>query len=417
MSLRMLRPVSSGLLLALLIFGGSCRVAMAGTELELGQQLPGESIPQFEPAGENSATEAGPLPVFAESEGVAVNAPAVGNGDSKAEVTLQGTVSHIDDIAPSLDQLFSMTFADDQADVSGKSNQHFYGNFHKLAYKGKNILNYVFDYRAFGPSTEASNVILEEHKRSKSLEASAYQKQRELDEKHLQTVGSIMQLAMGIGMPDPSRGQKLIDSGRKSLNDLIGEKRADEIFTTLEKNGKTLSFPRSLSDQDFFDIQQNEKQIQQIVKSAINSDQTLSEIRKDLHRYNSHSNLSIRATGILQTALSVASFSPTFVAPAAETGYFVLMLATGGPEQDKLLRELYLSKCIESREKVINEKAHLALDSYHMSVLSQNAVLLGCAQSMVRQMCGEATMHEVFGDSAQSGEGVSVVNRSSPTTH
>jgi hypothetical protein len=72
-------------------------------------------------------------------------------------------------------------------------------------------------------------------------------------------------------------------------------------------------------------------------------------------------------------------------------------MATGGPEQCKLLKELYLDKRFESRWKVLNEEAHLAVDNYQVAVLTRNPVLLACAESVVCQMSSPDTVTRVFG--------------------
>jgi len=297
----------------------------------------------------------------------------------------------------SLDQFFSASILDKAAEASAGQPQHFHVCKRKLIGKGLDILNYMFDYRAFGPSTEAANVILDEHQRAKSTEARAYYRQRERDEKSLEVASNIMQLAMGLGMPGTARGRSLIDSSLQSLRQLVGEDQANQILAGLQKYGKELSFPPALSNQDLWDMHQRENKIRLMVQSAILSDADLKAVTSGLHRYNSHGKFAQRAVGLVEAGLSIAAFSPSFVAPAAESAYFLLMMATGGPEQDKLLKELYLSKRLDSRLKVINEKAHMAVDTYHMALLSQNPVLLACTESMVRQMSGEETMREVFG--------------------
>jgi len=79
-------------------------------------------------------------------------------------------------------------------------------------------------------------------------------------------------------------------------------------------------------------------------------------------------------------------------APIAETTLLTFMTVTGGPEQDKLLKEVYLSKCLQSRANLINEKAHLAVDCYDMAVLTKNAPLLSCTKDLIRQMTNEKAM-------------------------
>lgn len=313
-------------------------------------------------------------------------------------VTVHGNISHTVGAAgdKSLDRLFAMVPPDAQKDQEGKAPGHFKVNLAKALYKGKDILNAAIDYRAFGPSTEAADLILDEHAKTKHAEARAYYKQREQDEQHLQTMSSIMQLAMGLGVEGTPRGQRLIDTSLSSLRTLVGQSRTDEIYGVLKARTRE-SFTRDLKGQDPWDMKEREEKMSQMVQAAADTDPLVQEVKRDLHRYNRHSKLAIHATGILQSALNLAAWSPTLAAPAAESALFALMLATGGPEQDKLLREIYLSKNLESRLKLINEKAHMAVDTYHMALLLENPVLLDCTVSMVRQMSGDAITREIFG--------------------
>ena len=91
--------------------------------------------------------------------------------------------------------------------------------------------------------------------------------------------------------------------------------------------------------------------------------------------------------------------TPTFVGPAAKTALVAFVMATGGPEQCKLLKELYLDKRLESRCKALNEEAHLAVDNYQLALLTKNPVLLGYSESLVGQMIGGHHVNEVFGTS------------------
>src|SRR5690606_13528977 len=104
-----------------------------------------------------------------------------------------------------------------------------------------------------------------------------------------------------------------------------------------------------------------------------------------LHKYNKRSKAMMVTSSVVQTLLGAASLTPTFIGPAAKTALVTFIMATGGPEQAKLMKELYLDKRLESRWKVLNEETHLALDNYQLAILTRNPVLLGCSESVVGQ--------------------------------
>jgi hypothetical protein len=308
----------------------------------------------------------------------------------------------------SVDRLFTFTAPEQEADRAVKVKSPFQANLHKLTYKGKGLLNNILDYRAFGPSTEAADLILGEHKQSSSLDAKLYYTQREQDERQIKTSACILQLAMGLGLRDTARGKKLTANSLSSLRELVGDSRSAEILAALQQQSSRLTQANTLAGQELLDLNEKDERVKRIVQSAVSTDPVVQEVKDGLHKYNSHSKFVERATGVLQTALNIASFSPTIVAPVAGTSTFVLMMATGGPEQDKLLRELYFSKRMESRLKLINEKAQMAMNNYQLAVLMDNALLYNVTKSMVRQMSGEETMSAVLGgDAVAHGPGSS----------
>lgn len=326
-------------------------------------------------------------------------AAGAGYVGTPSKVTLHGTIER-SAVRPAGDGTLEALFASvsgDDADSAGQSQPRFHNGLQKVAEKGKSVLNFAIDYRAFGPSMEGANVILDGQERSKSLNAGAYYGQRQADEKHLQIVSSIMELGMGLGMRGSARGRKLVEAGFTSLRQLAGDQEANRILSTLKAASGNLSFPADLADQELWSMKQREDKIKLIVQSASSSDPAINDVRKDLFRYSNHSKLARHATAWVQGALGIACFSPTILAPIAETSQFFVTMATGGPEQDKLVKELYLSKRLDSRMKVISEKAHMAVDTYHMALISENPVLLALTESLVRQMSGEEAVGEVFG--------------------
>ncbi|MCC7529429.1 MAG: hypothetical protein IT342_12970 [Candidatus Melainabacteria bacterium] len=100
---------------------------------------------------------------------------------------------------------------------------------------------------------------------------------------------------------------------------------------------------------------------------------------------------------VLQTGLGVAALTPSFIGPGAKVALLSYVMATGGPESCKLLKELYLDKRFESRCKVISEEAHMAIDNYQIAVMTRNPVLLACSESLLGQMIGEMGVKEIMG--------------------
>ena len=72
------------------------------------------------------------------------------------------------------------------------------------------------------------------------------------------------------------------------------------------------------------------------------------------------------------------------------------MYATGGPEQDKLLKELYLSRMMQSRCDLTNEKAHMVVGSMDLALLTNNKRLYAWSKSLLSSMTDADTAEHLF---------------------
>jgi hypothetical protein len=99
---------------------------------------------------------------------------------------------------------------------------------------------------------------------------------------------------------------------------------------------------------------------------------------------------------VVYTGCGIAAFAPTLAAPIAETTQLAFMYATGGPEQDKLLKELYLSKMMQSRCDLANEKAHMIIESRDLALLTNNKRLYAWSKELLSSMTNRDLADEMF---------------------
>lgn len=69
----------------------------------------------------------------------------------------------------------------------------------------------------------------------------------------------------------------------------------------------------------------------------------------------------------------------------------------GGPEQYKMMKELYLGERLDSRSNVLNSEIQLAMENYQIGKLTRNAVLMAAAEAVIQQMAGPEILPELFG--------------------
>jgi hypothetical protein len=284
----------------------------------------------------------------------------------------------------------------------------------KAVGSASSLINFVFDLRGFDWSKEGANAILEEKLKPNGDAAKEFLRHKEENDKELAIVSDTLQLASVTGKDD-AKAQKAIEK----LSQFIGVDEANKIADKF----KMVNAPGMISadnDKASVDVEQKCQRLKDIMEAASDNDPVVEVMTKRLHKYN-HRNkfLQITAKAVYAT-MGVAAFTPTLAAPIAETTLLTFMMLTGGPEQDKLLKEVYLGKCLESRASLINEKAHLAVDCYDMALHTNNAPLLACAKDLIRQMTDDknmTAMNEVIkSDSDKAGTTGSTTSTSTTTT-
>lgn len=276
---------------------------------------------------------------------------------------------------------------------------HYRTATQKVIAETKDGLDYLVPFRGFGPSSEAGDIILDEKLKVKSRASAEYARQRHIDETHVKVVTNLMQVAMGMGMADRERGLAISGKGMESLRALVGEEEALRTYRMLETWSSELRLPDSVYQRPVWDVADRQNKLKYVMETSLENDQVVHEIKKRLHKYNQRSKFMMVSSHVVQTTLGVASLTPSFVGPAAKLALLTWVMATGGPESCKLLKELYLDKRFESRWKVINEEAHMALENYQLAILTRNPVLLACSESLIGQISGPENITEVLGQS------------------
>lgn len=297
---------------------------------------------------------------------------------------------------------------DQATESAGKHNEQMQAlekavNFHRSGIRrlvewGKTAANFVVFYRGDAPSSEAGDVILDEKHKLKSRASAEYLIQRLRDEMHVAIVANVLQIAAGLGKSDPQLAWEEIAPAYASLKQLTGAAEARRILDCLSDWSKQLTADPNTYRQRPWTIAQRRERVKLIMTACMNTDPVIQEIKAQVHKYNHRSKLMLATSRVVKTTLEIAALTPTIVSPAAQVAEFFYVMATGGPEEDKLLKELYLDKRLTSRGKAISEKAQLALENYELAMLTRNPVLLAACQSIIRQMSGIDGAYTILAD-------------------
>ncbi len=301
-------------------------------------------------------------------------------------------------ISQRIDNLLDVALNNDsKTSALSKAVYHYNKPLQKAFAEVKDGTDYLVPYRGFGPSAEAGNIILGEKVKVHSRASAEYARQKHVDGKHLEVVSNISQIAMGLGMADKVRGAEIIASGKDSLCALVGAEETEKTIAMLKSWAKDLDVPEKVYAQGPWDVQSRQEKLKTVVATSLDNDPVVTEIKRRLHKYNQKSKFSMVTSQVLQTTLGVAAMTPSFIGPAAKVALLTFVMATGGPESCKLMKELYLDKRFESRCQVTSEEAHLAVENYHVAMLTRNPVLLAFSESMIADMAGRTSVAKVLG--------------------
>jgi hypothetical protein len=273
----------------------------------------------------------------------------------------------------------------------------------KVIAKSFDALNYVFGYRGSTPSSEMGDVILEEKKKLKSKGSAEWLSQQHKDEVELAVVATAMDLAAALGgsFSDANEDKSQATIAYDSLKELVGEELARK---TVVEFRSWASRPATVStfDGKVWSISQRQEKQKAIMQICKDTDPVIKDVVEAVHKYNGHGKLYLATARTIKTSLGIASMSPTVVAPASQIALFFYTMATGGDEEDKMLREIYLDKRLASRSTLISEKSHLALDRYQIAKLTKNPILMTYCENVVKHMTGSPAVPSILGPASSA---------------
>ena len=254
----------------------------------------------------------------------------------------------------------------------------------------KDTLQHALSYQGFDPSVRASKLILDKKYDVRNNAWAEYERQKYVDQIHLQVVTSMMQIAEGLGLPDPARGNQLVSLGKDALETVVGPDEATQSVKGLKTWLNSMKVPEGSFAQIPWSTIDRNKKLEDVVRTAIKKDPVVTEVTKKLEHYSNPGKVKAASAHVIETTLNgIALLSPGFAIPlgavAAESGF---QQTTGGTEENKLERELLLDKRIQSRLKVVSQEAALALDNYRFALVTKNPSLLVFAQEMLGNMTG-----------------------------
>jgi hypothetical protein len=292
--------------------------------------------------------------------------------------------------SPALDQEIDKLVEDAVVEAGNKKladrERHYNNVVQVVVASGKDIAELATSYRGFEQSSEAADVVLEEKIKLKSRASVAYAKQHQKDLLHAKVVAAMMQIAMSRGLKDPTESNAAEKEAVDQLSNLVGSDQTAKTVQLVHDWCEHCQDSLAPDSQPIVGPLKLKAESDKIMHHALASDQVVDEIKHKLHKYNGRSTFARATAKIVNTSLSIAAFSPTFISPAAQVAWCAYIVTQGGPEESKLLKEVYLAKRFESRWQMLNEESNLALNSYNTGIYTHNQPLLAFSQFLIGHM-------------------------------
>lgn len=256
----------------------------------------------------------------------------------------------------------------------------------------KNFLHYLLNYRGVGPSSSGANALMERKINSSSTLAAELKWEKAVDEKYVSTVNACAELADALDREDAAERDQALADATANLNLLVGEEEAAKLVTKF-KNLKA-SLPNTIPNAGSLGVAAERARIRTLEEAVIKQDPILSTTTQKLAKYTVTTKTEV-VTGAIQSALGVAGLAPSLIGPCAQLVKTAFILSTGGSEENKLYKEVFLFKRIEVRARTISQLSSTAVRSYHMACLTKRPLLAAYSQSLMSKMTDKDTVEKI----------------------
>jgi hypothetical protein len=278
---------------------------------------------------------------------------------------------------------------DQEYQKTAKAVDHYRTKVQRALRVSKDAVNYVYPYRGFSMSIEASRVILDEKQKLNNLCIAELTKQRYWDEMHPKVMAQIMQIAQGLGMEKSEQAEATVQKGLAGLENLTDAETAEATLKELSEWKNQLNIPEPVFQQSAWDVESTERIYQNALKVSEDGDPLIHQVFKTVKKYE-HGKIFNTAAGAIEanlSALTILSGNP-FASLAAEGANTAFVMTTGGPEENKILKDIYFGRRLEIRRKRISDEAQLALTNYQTALLTHNAPQLAMSEMVLSELIG-----------------------------
>lgn len=326
--------------------------------------------PRVAPGGEPSGARAlntAPRPMALASVASVVSVASVATGARRAPIAY-------------LDDLIESALHIKQSALNPGPSASTVQNLGKSA---KSFVPNFFDYR---PSRAAAQAFLGDSGDLSDKAAEQVDDERSQRNKLALTLtATMMQIAKGLGDPDPKAAEASLQRGRCKLSELIGKGQADWVTTRMSSWAEQIKMEvnkQNSSPAEESDVLDQEEQVSALVSRAVARDQQISNL-KALIAIHDHA-----PTGA-ERGLTLAGLTPNLIGPAAKLAQYAVERGTGGTRSKRLDDVMTLGIALQERVNLLTRESELAINNLERAKSSNNQVLYAFSKELATKLGGQ----------------------------
>lgn len=249
----------------------------------------------------------------------------------------------------------------------------------------RTVANFLFDMSGIDYSKEGADIALEKFDDIRSQ----FTKQCELEisrwDTHKKACLAILELADSVGT-DSALDAVTISQPFESVSQLLGKTSAERILDTLIRARNYSMHVEGPAITRGFSAK--EELTDQLIGYSLDTDVIYQDFKNKLRSFSNKTPRQRTASKITYSGLNFAGMVPNIVAPIASVSQGGAIFLNGGPEVDKLLKEMCLAKLLERRKLLLSCEVRSGLTAFEKAEKDKNPVLKHAAAALLKRVCG-----------------------------
>jgi hypothetical protein len=156
-----------------------------------------------------------------------------------------------------------------------------------------------------------------------------------------------------------------------------------------QRNGK-------VSKAESWDIATLQEKMKITLEASMEADPVINAITIRLEKFRKPGFVKENTARVLEATFSAITWlGPGMGIPAAaEFSRILTVKCTGGSEEDKMVKELYLDKSLQSRIAAISEETQMTLTCFQLGTMQKNKILAATSRAIVSELVRTAAVSQ-----------------------